>query len=369
MRITLVAGARPNFMKIAPIIDAIKIKQNEGENIQYRLIHTGQHYNKELSETFFDQLKIPQPDANLEVGSGSHAVQTANIMIKFEQELLQHPTDLVLVVGDVNSTMAATLVAKKMDIPVAHVEAGLRSYDLKMPEEINRMVTDSIADYFLTTTQEAGQNLKRTGITDNKIFFVGNTMIDSLVKNINNIKIPEVWEKNNFKANEYLLLTLHRPSNVDDSENLNFMLKTICRIAKNYKVIFPVHPRTIAKLENPENLPANLIISSPLGYLQFIYLMKNSLAVVTDSGGIQEETTYLKVPCLTLRENTERPETITIGTNELIGHDMEMLEKCLNKIFDGKWKEGSIPELWDGKSGERITDFLLNNFIKDKEMY
>lgn len=357
MKVTLVAGARPNFMKIAPIIAAINKRTAEGAPISYRLVHTGQHYNKDLSDTFFEQLGIPEPHANLEVGSASHAVQTANIMVGFEKELQGNPTDVVMVVGDVNSTMAATLVAKKMNTAVAHVEAGLRSYDLEMPEEINRMVTDSIADYFFTTTPEAGENLKKTGAKDEQIFFVGNTMIDTLHRNLERLEQPDFWSEFGLVENGYFLLTLHRPSNVDDTENLKQLLEAIASASKELKIIFPVHPRTAQKLEAIGNLPANIHTVSPVGYLQFIYLMKNSRGVITDSGGVQEETTYLHIPCVTLRENTERPETITLGTNELIKRDM--ITEAIQKIMAGSWKKGTIPQLWDGSTGERIVDVLL----------
>jgi UDP-N-acetylglucosamine 2-epimerase (non-hydrolysing) len=359
MKVTLVAGARPNFMKIAPIISAIDKWKADGASIDYRLVHTGQHYNKDLSDTFFEQLGIPEPHANLEVGSGSHAAQTANIMIKFEQELLKNPTDIVLVVGDVNSTMAATLVAKKMNTAVAHVEAGLRSYDMDMPEEINRMVTDSIADYFFTTTPEAGDNLVRTGIPKDKIYFVGNTMIDTLIRNLERLQAPEFWKEFNLREKEYFLLTLHRPSNVDDTANLKLTLDAIYNASNNLKIVFPVHPRTRQRLESIANLPKNIYPVSPVGYLQFIYLTRNARGVITDSGGVQEETTYLHVPCLTLRENTERPETISIGTNELIGNDRKKLKEAMEKICSGYWKTGSVPELWDGYTGERIAGILL----------
>lgn len=362
MKITLVAGARPNFMKIAPIVHAIK-KLNETENlgVEFRLIHTGQHYDAKLSDSFFVDLNIPQPDANLEVGSASHAVQTANIMIKFEQELIDNPTDLVLVVGDVNSTMACTIVAKKMNIKVAHVEAGLRSYDMEMPEEINRLVTDSIADYFFTTTQDAGLNLKKAGIAEKDIFFVGNTMIDTLAANLSKLEQPEIYKNENLSENKYIILTLHRPSNVDDKDKLKELLDFIASLSKGIKLIFPVHPRTRAKMEGLE-IPSSLTLTEPMRYLEFIYLVKNAFCVVTDSGGIQEETTWLSVPCMTLRENTERPETVSIGTNELLGFNKPEIEKAFAKLLSDNWKKGQIPELWDGNTAERIVKQINNLF-------
>ena len=359
MKITLIAGARPNFMKIAPIIHAIHAAKDAGEDISYRLVHTGQHYDAKLSDSFFEDLGIPEPHANLEVGSASHAVQTANIMIRFEQELINNPTDVVLVVGDVNSTMAATLVAKKMNVKVAHVEAGLRSFDMEMPEEINRLVTDILADYFFTTTPEAGGHLQQMGNSPDKIYFVGNTMIDSLIKNLQMLEQPEVYLETALAPQNYLLLTLHRPSNVDDSDKLTDMLNFITEKAAGMKVIFPVHPRTRARLEQMGYHSDSIIFTEPLRYLEFIYLVKNAKAVVTDSGGIQEETTYLKVPCFTLRENTERPETITLGTNELLGFDKDKIGEAFNRLLAGQWKEGQIPALWDGKAAERIIQQIL----------
>jgi len=359
--ITIVAGARPNFMKIGPIIAAINKHNISADNtIQFRLVHTGQHYNANLSDSFFKDLNIPEPDANLEVGSGSHASQTSSIMIKFEKELLENPSDLVLVVGDVNSTMAATLVAKKMNIKVAHVEAGLRSFDMAMPEEINRLVTDVLADYFFTTTKEAGKNLEKLAAKKDHIFFVGNTMIDSLQANLLHLMIPEVFKKNGIKEKDYFLLTLHRPSNVDNLEKLDDMLRFLAKLANGKKIIFPVHPRTQLKLGNLPGLPNNIIFTDPLPYLEFIYLVKNAMAVVTDSGGIQEETTYLKVPCLTLRENTERPETITIGSNVLLGFDKTLIMEAFENVLSGNWKKSLVPELWDGRAAERIVEILAN---------
>lgn len=359
MRLTLIAGARPNFMKIAPIMHALKKAQDRGETISYRLVHTGQHYDEKLSESFFRQLNIPAPDANLEVGSGSQATQTANIMVRFEEELMANPADYVLVVGDVNSTMACAIVAKKQHTKVIHVEAGLRSYDLRMPEEINRLVTDALADIFFTTTPDAGYNLIEKGADKESIYFVGNTMIDTLVANLDRLQKPELFDALSLKAGGYLTMTLHRPSNVDEEAKLAGLIQLIGEKCADKAIIFPVHPRTRQNLEKLSDLPKNIHLTDPLGYLEFMYLIKNAFAVVTDSGGIQEETTFLGVPCLTLRENTERPETVTVGTNELLGMDVEAIGKAFDKLNDNQWKKGIIPTLWDGKTAERIVDVIL----------
>lgn len=364
MNITLIAGARPNFMKIAPIIEAIEQMQQNGKHIHYRLIHTGQHYDKNMSESFFVQLGIPEPNANLESGGGSQAEQTANIMVRFEKELLEHPTDVVLVVGDVTSTLACSIVAKKLNIEVVHVEAGIRSYDMSMPEEINRMVTDSITDHFFTTSDVANQNLKKSGVTDERIHFVGNTMIDTLLKQTPNFQQPAIWHKAGLNNGEYFVLTLHRPANVDAEQKLKELLDTIIAGAKGLPIIFPVHPRTAKNLQSLGVQSGNLFITDPMSYLEFNYLVKYAKAVITDSGGITEETTVMRVPCMTLRNNTERPETVTVGTNELIGTDPKNLPPAFDRLFNGQWKKGAIPDLWDGKTGERIVtilDQLYNN--------
>ena len=359
MKLTLVAGARPNFIKIAPIIKAIKHAISTGYQIQFRLVHTGQHYDSKMSDTFFTELNIPEPDVNLGCGGGTQAEQTAAIMIAFEQELINNPSDLVVVVGDVTSTMACSITAKKLNTKVAHVEAGIRSYDLKMPEEINRMVTDSLADYFFTTTKWAGENLKKTGIEDNRIFFVGNVMIDSLLANRHRFKKPVLWDELNLEEKSYLLITLHRPANVDERDKLKSFLNEILTNVNGLPVIFPIHPRT-AKIFNDLGIDEpNLKTIAPLGYLEFNYLVERAKAVLTDSGGITEETTVMGVPCFTLRDNTERPETIEIGTNELIGSDPSAIKPALIKLFSGQWKRGAIPELWDGKSAERIVEHLV----------
>lgn len=358
MNITLIAGARPNFMKIAPIIEAIEKQQQQGKAISYRLVHTGQHYDKNMSDSFFVQLGIPAPHANLESGGGTQAEQTANIMVRFEKELLAYPTDVVLVVGDVTSTLACSIVAKKLNIQVVHVEAGIRSYDMSMPEEINRMVTDAITDHFFTTSEVANQNLQKNGIPNDRIHFVGNTMIDTLLKQEQNFQQPSIWKGAGLKAGEYFVLTLHRPANVDAEQKLKELLDTIIEGSKGLPIIFPVHPRTAKNLQALGIQTDHLWMTDPMSYLEFNYLVKHAKAVITDSGGITEETTVMRVPCMTLRNNTERPETVTVGTNELIGTDPQKLPPAFDRLFTGQWKKGAIPELWDGKTGERIVTIL-----------
>lgn len=360
MKVTIVAGARPNFMKIAPIID--EIKNRNSDNIQYRLVHTGQHYDKKMSGDFFEQLGIPSPDINLESGGGSQANQTANIMIKFEQELIQNPTDLVIVVGDVTSTMACSITAQKLHIKVAHIEGGIRSGDWSMPEEINRMVTDSISNYFFTTSETANKNLLKLGIEDDRIFFVGNTMIDTLLKHLPNFKKPTIWNELNLIPNNYFVITLHRPGNVDEGNKLKSIISTIVEHSHGLPIIFPVHPRTSLMLKKIGINYDNLFFIEPLSYLEFNYLVKFSKAVITDSGGITEEATVLSIPCMTLRENTERPETCEIGTNVLLGADTQAIINAFDVLFAGKWKKGGIPELWDGHTSERIIDQLIKIF-------
>lgn len=360
MLIDIIAGARPNFMKIAPIIHAIQQAKNNGENIDFRLIHTGQHFDKKMSGDFFDQLNIPEPHANLEAGGGTQAEQTAAIMIRFEQELLANPTDLVLVVGDVTSTMACAITAQKLKVPVAHVEAGIRSDDWTMPEEINRLLTDSITNYFFTTSDVANTNLRKSGISEEKIFFVGNTMIDTLLKNKSCFIEPPVWIKADLTEGNYIVLTLHRPANVDQELQLKELMDEIIANSNGLPIVFPMHPRTAKSMEGLGITAPNLYFIEPLSYLEFNYLVERAKLVVTDSGGITEETTVMGVPCITLRDNTERPETITIGTNELIGTDPKAIKPAFAKLFKGEWKKGGIPELWDGKTAERIVQHLLN---------
>jgi UDP-N-acetylglucosamine 2-epimerase (non-hydrolysing) len=362
MKITLIAGARPNFIKIAPLIKAIEKKQTEGANISFRLVHTGQHYDKNLSDTFFEELGIPQPDSNLEVKSGSQAVQTAAIMVAFEKELIQNPCDLVLVVGDVNSTMACAIVAKKMNVKVAHVEAGIRSGDMTMPEEINRMVTDSITDYFFTTSTSASDNLWKQNLNPANIHFVGNVMIDTLYQNLNRISAPDFWNDEGLATKNYVILTLHRPSNVDEEQSLIQLLQGIDTMVGNKKVIFPIHPRTKAILGGNDLKLKNILFVEPQGYLNFMFLIKNSFAVITDSGGISEETTVLGIPCFTMRTTTERPETIEIGTNNLVGISIENLTFEFTKFLKNGLSKKGIPELWDGKASERIIAILLNTY-------
>jgi UDP-N-acetylglucosamine 2-epimerase (non-hydrolysing) len=361
MNIDIIAGARPNFMKIAPIINAIKEKNEAGFDINYRLIHTGQHYDKKMSGDFFEQLGIPEPNINLEAGGGTQAEQTAAIMVRYEKVLMESRPDLVLVVGDVTSTMACAISAKKLNnIKVAHVEAGIRSGDWTMPEEINRMVTDAITDYFFTTSATANDNLRKTGITDDRIFFVGNTMIDTLLKQMPNFKQPAVWNQLSLQPKEYIVMTLHRPANVDEEAGLQKLMAAIVESSRGLPLVFPVHPRTAKMLDNAGVSAPNLHMIEPLGYLEFNYLVQHAKAVVTDSGGITEETTVMAVPCMTLRDNTERPETISMGTNELLGTNPKAIGPAFEKLFKGEWKKGGIPELWDGKTAQRIVDALLN---------
>jgi UDP-N-acetylglucosamine 2-epimerase (non-hydrolysing) len=360
MYIDLIAGARPNFMKIAPIINAINKAKNKGKNISFRLIHTGQHYDKNMSESFFEQLGIPSPDINLSAGGGSQAQQTASIMIAYEELLLKEKSDLCLVVGDVTSTMACAIVAQKMHIKVAHVEAGIRSGDWTMPEEINRLVTDSITNYFFTTTQVANHNLFNSGIEKERIFWVGNTMIDTLLSHRTRFLKPQLWDEIGLNEKEYIVMTLHRPANVDEEGKLKELIDQIIEHSAGLKLIFPVHPRTANILKNLGIVHPKLHMIEPLGYLEFNYLVERAKAVVTDSGGITEETTVLGIPCMTLRDNTERPETVSEGTNELIGTDPKAIKPAMEKLFSGNWKIGTIPEKWDGNTSERIIETLLN---------
>ena len=478
MNITLIAGARPNFMKIAPLIKAIE-KYNEQKvesgksrvesqewkvesgKITYRLVHTGQHYDKNMSDTFFEELGIPAPDTNLGCGGGTQAEQTAAIMVAFEKELIAHPADIVLVVGDVTSTMACSIVAKKLNTRVCHVEAGIRSWDLSMPEEINRMVTDSLADYMFTTSEVANRNLQRmgaelkaspksspkgkdfyeptpgpslkegeectvygvgckvesVGLAEDKyayervpqrVWYVGNVMIDTLLANRARFRQPEVWNTLALQEKQYIVMTMHRPANVDEENHLRAMMEQIVDNAHGLPIVFPIHPRTAKLFYNlwkPTPSPVygrsdaprcssrsdcqaeailhlkgreectvygveckegeelakrfpNLHIVEPLGYLEFNYLVERAKAVVTDSGGITEETTVMGVPCITLRDNTERPETCTVGTNELIGTNPAAIKPALDKLFAGEWKKGGVPALWDGHTAERIIAIL-----------
>lgn len=357
--ITIVAGARPNFVKIAPIIHAIEARNRDGAKLKYRLVHTGQHYDHKMSGSFFEELDIPHPDINLGCGGGSQAEQTAQILIEFEKELLANPCDLVVVVGDVTSTMACSIVAKKLNTKVAHIEAGIRSWDLSMPEEINRMVTDSITDFFFTTSEIANSNLLNMGIPKERIFFVGNVMIDTLLRNMPRFKKPLEYDMLNLREKGYFVLTIHRPSNVDEVGKLKDLMDGIVNSVRGFPVVFPIHPRT-AKIFKESGIEAdNLKIIDPLGYLEFNYLVQHSFGVITDSGGITEETTVMHIPCLTLRDNTERPETCTLGTNKLVGSNPENIKPLIDQLFAGNWPKGSVPELWDGRAAERIVNILL----------
>lgn len=366
MFVTIVAGARPNFMKVSPIIKAITAARANGRNIDYRLVHTGQHFDQKMSGEFFTQLQIPEPDINLECGGGSQAEQTAAVMVAFERELESNRPDVVLVVGDVTSTMACTITAKKLCVPVVHVEAGIRSGDMTMPEEINRIVTDSICDHFFTTSEHANGLLRRTGVGEDHIHFVGNTMIDSLCQNLDLLRKPQIWDDAGLKEKGYFLLTLHRPANVDEPSKLVEFLNAILSGTGEKKVVFPIHPRTRKTLETLEFGHDRLIETDPMGYLEFIYLLKHASAVITDSGGITEEATVLDIPCMTLRDSTERPETVDIGTNELVGTDPNDLAPYLKKLAAGGWKTGSIPERWDGKASERIVDVLWSIYSSNQ---
>lgn len=359
MKIVCVAGARPNFMKIAPIMKELK----KYPDVSSLLVHTGQHYDETMSKFFFTDLEIPEPDVNLDVGSGAHGEQTGKIMIEFEKLLLRERPDLILVVGDVNSTIACALVASKLNIKVAHVEAGLRSYDRTMPEEINRVLTDQISDFLFTTCREARLNLLREGIREEKIFFVGNVMIDTLLINKARAEKSKILGTLGLQERKYAVLTLHRPSNVDQIDTFEGILKALDRIQRRVKIVFPIHPRSrknlkVLNLTGRVEDMSDLMIVQPLGYLDFLKLIYEAKLVMTDSGGIQEETTVLGVPCLTLRENTERPVTVTEGTNVIVGSDEEKIVCEAYSILDGRNKRGRIPELWDGKAAERIARIL-----------
>ncbi len=370
MKLTLVAGARPNFMKIAPIIEAIRAfnaRPEAKEQIEYRLVHTGQHYDQRMSQTFFEELGIPAPDANLDVGSGTQAEQTAAIMVRFEKDLMEHRPDLVLVVGDVTSTMACTIAAKKLCIDVAHVEAGIRSGDRTMPEELNRMLTDAICDHFFTTTEWAGENLIREGAAAERIHLVGNTMIDTLLSNLERLRKPALWDACRLQPGGYLVLTLHRPANVDEEHKLLLLLEEILQHSGELPIVFPVHPRTAKILQHLGLTHPRLICTEPMGYLEFNYLVRFARGVVTDSGGITEETTVLGVPCITLRDSTERPETVHIGTNELVGTDPAKLAPYLQKLVAGQWKKGAIPPHWDGQTARRIVEQIAGHYLQGAE--
>lgn len=359
MKITLVAGARPNFMKISPIVREIERRKALGSDIDYRLIHTGQHFDTKMSSVFFEQLGIPEPHANLEAGGGTQAEQTAAIMVRFEKELMENRPNVVLVVGDVTSTMACTITARKLCIDSVHVEAGIRSGDMTMPEEINRIVTDSISNHFFTTSEFANDLLRKSGFDDGMIHFVGNTMIDTLLYNLDKLVEPAFFSEQNLQAKDYILMTLHRPANVDDASNLQYLIDQIVRNCGSAKIVFPVHPRTRKVMDTLGIQFPNLVLTEPLPYLEFIYLVKNAKGIITDSGGITEEATVLGVPCMTMRNSTERPETVTMGSNELVGTNPDKLKPHLENLMNNSWKKSSVPPLWDGKAAERIVAKLL----------
>jgi UDP-N-acetylglucosamine 2-epimerase (non-hydrolysing) len=360
MKIINIVGARPNFMKIAPLMEAYRARQE----IEPLLVHTGQHYDEEMSDLFFRQLGIPRPDLNLEVGSSSHGRQTAEIMKRFEPVVIEEKPDLVVVVGDVNSTIACGLVAVKLGVKLAHVEAGLRSFDRTMPEEINRVLTDAVSDLLFCTEESGVANLLAAGVGEEKIFLVGNVMIDTLLKHRERAEGSTVLKNLSLSPKEYAVLTLHRPANVDDPEIFSGIIAALEAIQEDLPVIFPVHPRTrtrVAEVLTPARLAAlkNLRPVEPVGYLDFLKLMAESRLVLTDSGGIQEETTILKVPCLTIRENTERPVTCEVGTNRLAGVKTSTILAAYRELTSGRRKSGEIPPLWDGRAAERIVEILL----------
>ena len=359
MKIISVAGARPNFMKVAPIHKEFLRHQNKVEHI---ICHTGQHFDENMSKVFFTDLELPRPDYYLGVGSGSHAEQTGRIMTAFEDVVQQEKPDLVLVVGDVNSTLACSLVAAKIGIKIAHVEAGLRSFDRTMPEEINRMLTDSLADFLFVTEKSGLENLKREGIAESKIYFTGNVMIDSLLYYLPKIESSAVRQKFGLNAERYILVTLHRPSNVDSEKSLKKVVKLLNEVAEKKKVIFPVHPRTKKNLTDCKLINTfheRVLLSDPIGYIDFLALMKNAEMVITDSGGIQEETTFLHIPCITIRDSTERPVTEEIGTNRVVGTDLNRAREAVFSVLKAEAKKSSLPPLWDGKAAERIVEIIL----------
>ena len=363
IKVVIIAGARPNFMKVAPIIKSIRKRLEDpsrnGSRVTYRLVHTGQHYDEKMSDIFFTELGIPAPDINLEVGSGSHAVQTANVMTKFEPVCLKEKPDWVVVVGDVNSTMACTLVCSKLGIKVAHVEAGLRSYDRNMPEEVNRIVTDSLADLLLTPSSDGNENLKREGISESKIKLVGNVMIDALVSNLDQARASKLPEKLGIKKKGFVYVTLHRPSNVDHQASLTTIMSELKRIAGEWPVVFPMHPRTrkmCGQFDISLEDEKGLRILDPIGYHDSLCLTESARFVLTDSGGLQEESTYFKTPCLTLRPNTERPVTITHGSNKLT--TVKALAEDIDAVLKQPAQSSQIPPMWDGLAAERIVDEL-----------
>jgi len=357
-KIISLVGARPNFIKIAPLHKAFKTFSKE---VTHKICHTGQHFDENMSKIFFDELDLPKPDFYLGIGGGTHTGQTARIMIEFEKVLLQEKPDLIIVPGDVNSTLAGALTAAKMGIKIAHVESGLRSFDRSMPEEINRMMTDVLADYLFVSEKSGLDNLSREGINSNKVFFVGNIMIDSLVHYLPGINASMITKDLELFLKNYILVTFHRPNNVDNKKSLNDIINLLNTISKEKKVVFPIHPRTKGNLEKfgfLKQFTKNVLLTDPLGYVDFLALAKDAELIITDSGGIQEETTFMGIQCITVRNNTERPVTVDIGTNHL-ATDLGLVKDITFKILNGAKKEGSIPELWDGKTANRVVKIIL----------
>lgn len=369
LKFVSVVGARPNFMKVAPLHRAFR----KYDSVEHLVVHTGQHYDENMSKVFLEDLELPEPDVYLGVGSGSHAEQTAKVMIEFEKVLLRERPDLVIVVGDVNSTVACSLTSAKLHVPVAHVEAGLRSFDRTMPEELNRIVTDVLSDFLFVTEESGVTNLRNEGIDDKKIFLVGDVMIDSLILYREKARTSDVLSRisqdagRELHSRAYTLVTLHRPSNVDVKENLRIILDIFRGIESLGPIIFPVHPRTRKRIEEfglASHFAAmkELIMTAPLGYLHFLRLMMDAKVVLTDSGGIEQETTVLDVPCITMRENTEKPITLIAGTNVLAGFSSGRVVDLIKKCYGGSWKKSAVPELWDGRAGERIAEILVKAF-------
>jgi UDP-N-acetylglucosamine 2-epimerase (non-hydrolysing) len=361
LRVTAIVGARPNFMKVAPLAWAASCR----DDIEIEIVHTGQHYDRNMSQLFFDELSIPEPSVNLGVGPGTHATQTADIMVRFEEHVLKQRPDVVLVVGDVNSTIACSLVSAKLSIPIVHVEAGLRSGDRAMPEEINRVLTDAISDVLYVTEESGRTNLLREGVDESSIEFVGNVMIDTLLKNRTRADKSNVLAENGLEDRKYGVVTIHRPSNVDDAEILRGIWGALEEIAESAPLIFPVHPRTRARLADLGLSPSDgLRLIEPVGYLDFLKLQSSALMILTDSGGIQEEAVILGVPCLTMRENTERPVTIEVGGNRLVGTDPVEITRRATAIIRGEVAPPTIPSYWDGRAAERVVESLVTRFGK-----
>lgn len=362
-KIISVVGTRPNFIKIAPLHKTFGKYKNQ---ISHLICHTGQHFDRKMSKNIFYDMGVLKPDVYLGIGSASHAEQTAKIMIAFEKIALNEKPDIVIVVGDVNSTLACGLVASKLNMPLAHVEAGLRSFDRKMPEEINRIITDAISDYLFVTEKSGLANLENEGISEEKIFFTGNVMIDSLVDYLPKIEQSSILRQFDLIKSKYILVTFHRPSNVDYPKSLTNLIDFLNRLSEKRKIIFPIHPRTqanIKKFNLDQKISKNIIAIEPLGYIEFLALTKNAELIITDSGGVQEESTFLGVQCITVRNSTERPITVELGTNHLIGSDLKKAEETAYNILDGEIKKGSIPELWDGKASERIVNIFLEKLL------